>query len=124
LHVIEPLLLASEFQLANFAGVESAEEQLRRQGDELVAEAKEVLRKAGFQAQAEVREGEPRAAVIDRAAQWGADLIVLGSHGRKGLNRMLMGSVAESVARHAGCSVEIVRTGGAKEGSKANKTGR
>jgi nucleotide-binding universal stress UspA family protein len=36
-------------------------------------------------------------------------LIVVGSHGRKGLQRFLLGSVAELVARHADCSVEIVR---------------
>jgi universal stress protein A len=39
-----------------------------------------------------------------------ADLIILGSHGRRGVDRWLLGSVAEAVARHAPCSVEIVRT--------------
>jgi len=38
-----------------------------------------------------------------------ADLIVLGSHGRTGMTRLFMGSVSEAVARHAGCSVQIVR---------------
>jgi len=54
-------------------------------------------------------EGEPRAIILDEAKAWGADLIVLGSHGRHGLDRLLMGSVAESVAVHAHCSVEVVR---------------
>ena len=40
---------------------------------------------------------------------WSADLIVLGSHGRRGWDRFLMGSVAESVAVHAHCSVEVIR---------------
>jgi nucleotide-binding universal stress UspA family protein len=47
--------------------------------------------------------------IVDRAAEWHADLIVLGSHGRHGLDRFLIGSVSEYVARHAPCSVEIVR---------------
>jgi nucleotide-binding universal stress UspA family protein len=54
--------------------------------------------------------GELRSAGFDSAAEWGADLIVVGSHGRRGVQRFLLGSVAEFVARHAKCSVEIVRT--------------
>jgi nucleotide-binding universal stress UspA family protein len=47
--------------------------------------------------------------IIDAAEAWKAELIVIGSHGRKGLQRFLLGSVAESIARHAACSVEIIR---------------
>jgi nucleotide-binding universal stress UspA family protein len=53
--------------------------------------------------------GHPRSAILDSAQAWPADLIVLGSHGRRGIDRLLMGSVAESVALHAHCSVEVVR---------------
>ena len=53
--------------------------------------------------------GEPRAVILDTAKAWPADLIVLGSHGRRGMDRFLMGSVAESVAIHAHCSVEVIR---------------
>jgi len=53
--------------------------------------------------------GEPRALILDEAKEWGADLIVLGSHGRHGLDRMLVGSVSESVALYAHCCVEVVR---------------
>ncbi|HLI62710.1 MAG TPA: universal stress protein [Terriglobales bacterium] len=41
--------------------------------------------------------------------EWHADLIMVGSHGRRAVARMLLGSVAEFVARHAKCSAEIVR---------------
>lgn len=62
----------------------------------------------------EVKLGNPKAKIIDTAVEWHADLIVLGSHGRTGLERFLTGSVADAVARHAHCSVELVRipTGG------------
>ncbi|HTZ49653.1 MAG TPA: universal stress protein, partial [Verrucomicrobiae bacterium] len=40
---------------------------------------------------------------------WKADLIVMGSHGRRGFDRLILGSVSESVALHATCSVELVR---------------
>jgi nucleotide-binding universal stress UspA family protein len=53
--------------------------------------------------------GDPRNAILDQAQGWQADLIVLGSHGRHGLDRMLMGSVSETVAIHAPCSVEVIR---------------
>lgn len=51
----------------------------------------------------------PRAVIIGEAAKWGADLIVVGSHGRHGIERFLLGSVSEGIARHANCSVEVVR---------------
>jgi nucleotide-binding universal stress UspA family protein len=46
---------------------------------------------------------------LSEAAEWEADLIVVGSHGRRGVNRFLLGSVSEAVALHANCSVEIIR---------------
>jgi nucleotide-binding universal stress UspA family protein len=53
--------------------------------------------------------GDPRIVILDEAKEWGADIIVMGSHGRRGFNRLLLGSVSESVAVHAHCSVEVVR---------------
>jgi nucleotide-binding universal stress UspA family protein len=47
--------------------------------------------------------------IFQEAAEWGADLIVAGSHGRRGASRFLLGSVSEPVAFHAKCSVEIIR---------------
>ena len=47
--------------------------------------------------------------ILDKAEKWKADAIVLGSHGRSGFDRTVMGSVSESVALHAKCSVEVIR---------------
>lgn len=49
-------------------------------------------------------------AITEYAEEVGADLIVIGSHGRTGLTRMLIGSVAEKVVRHAKCDVLVVRS--------------
>ena len=57
----------------------------------------------------EVLEGYIKEKILDEAAHWPSDLIVLGSHGRKGISRVLLGSVSEAIARHAHCSVEIVK---------------
>jgi nucleotide-binding universal stress UspA family protein len=57
-------------------------------------------------------EGKPANAITDAARQWGADMIVIGTHGRTGLRRLLLGSVAETVMRQAPCPVVTVRTDG------------
>jgi nucleotide-binding universal stress UspA family protein len=48
-------------------------------------------------------------AILEEAERWDADCIFVGSHGRRGLDRFLLGSVSEAVATHAKCSVEVVR---------------
>ncbi len=48
--------------------------------------------------------------VCTRAAQWPADLVVVGTHGRRGLDRLLLGSVAEAILRHCPVPVLLVRT--------------
>ncbi len=83
-----------------------------KHGRELVQKVERMLNQAGYKTQTTVEEGDPKSKIVDQAAQWKADLIVMGSHGRKGLDRFLLGSVAESVSRHASCSVEIVRIPG------------
>lgn len=54
--------------------------------------------------------GKPSTEIVKAAVEWPADLIVIGSHGRSGLDRLLSGSVAEEVMRHASCDVLIVRS--------------
>ncbi len=53
--------------------------------------------------------GAPKQVILDEAEAWGADLIVVGSHGYSAWDRLLLGSVSNAVAVHAKCSVEIVR---------------
>jgi nucleotide-binding universal stress UspA family protein len=56
-----------------------------------------------------IESGEPSDAILQVAADSGADLIVMGTHGRSGLARALLGSVAESVLRRAACPVLTIR---------------
>lgn len=51
----------------------------------------------------------PQKLIIGEAANWRADLIIVGCHGRRGISRLLIGSVSESVAIHSICSVEVIR---------------
>jgi nucleotide-binding universal stress UspA family protein len=57
----------------------------------------------------EILDGQAKDVILDEAERWGADLIMLGSHGYRGWRRFLLGSVSHAVATHARCSVEIVR---------------
>ena len=57
-----------------------------------------------------VIQGHPKEAILDEAEKWGADLIVVGSHGYRGWQRFLLGSVSQAIASHAHCSVQIVRS--------------
>ncbi len=56
--------------------------------------------------------GSPSTEIVNAAKEWPADLIVIGSHGRGGIGRALLGSVAEDVMRHAPCPVLVVRAKG------------
>lgn len=57
----------------------------------------------------EVLSGSPKGVILEQADAFGADLIVVGSHGYRMLERFLLGSVSQAVALHARCSVLIVR---------------
>lgn len=57
----------------------------------------------------EVLEGYIKDKILETARHWPADLIIMGSHGRRGFTRFLLGSVSEAVVSHAPCSVEIVK---------------
>jgi nucleotide-binding universal stress UspA family protein len=76
---------------------------------EIATRAADELEASGLQVESAIRQGDPRVAIVDEARDWSADLVIVGSHGRSGIERWLMGSVAEHVVRHAPCSVEVVR---------------
>jgi len=80
-----------------------------KEAEQLVTSVAGRLRATGFTTSVATPDADARRAIVDAATEWPADLIVIGSHGRTGLDRFLLGSVAESVMRHAPCSVEIVR---------------
>jgi nucleotide-binding universal stress UspA family protein len=87
----------------------SKQHQSFENAKQLAARVARQLQAAGFRTTTETPDTDPRHGIIDCAAQRNADLIVMGSHGRRGVERLLLGSVAEAVVRHAPCSVEIVR---------------
>lgn len=103
------------------------EEQRRAARSEL---AKLVARftKRGVRIRAVLQEGSAHRVIVDCAKRLRADLIVMGTHGRTGVSRVLLGSVAETVVRHAHCPVLTMRLGarGARKrrSSKERRTPR
>jgi nucleotide-binding universal stress UspA family protein len=87
---------------------------MRESSNKLLAEARSEAEKAGVRAETQLLELDERSQrisdrIANEAAAWPADLIVLGTHGRRGMDRLVLGSVAEGVARTATAPVMLVR---------------
>ena len=113
LHVLQPVDTVPPPEMAQgYAPELEGEKQPART---LVERIAAELRGSGFTAKPDVRIGEVANTILDQAAEWHADLIAVGSHGQRSIHNFLLGSVAESVAHRAGCSVAIVRTAASKQ---------
>ncbi|HUD23542.1 MAG TPA: universal stress protein [Acidobacteriaceae bacterium] len=108
LHVLQPLGLMAPPEMAIGYAPELADQ--KQPAHQLVERIADQFRSAEFKAQTAVEAGDVRECILDTAAEWHANLIVVGSHGTSGIQRFLLGSVAEFVAHHAKCSVQIFRT--------------
>lgn len=86
---------------------------------EAISSAEQVLTSAGLNAHGVVLSGNAKEVILEEARKWNADLIVVGSHGRRGFKRFLLGSVSDAVAMNAHCSVVVVRGSGRSRGRRA-----
>lgn len=95
------------------------EKVAREHGTRILADYAETVREYCKNCTAEIETdllfGSPDSRIVEAAEQMNADLIVLGSHGYNAWERLLLGSVSDSVVRHAPCSVLVVRRGQDKE---------
>lgn len=106
------IALYSEVYVPASEQVEKIMDDQRKYHEELVSRMELQLRDRGFKTSGRVLIGDPRETIIEMAKREGADLIVVGSHGRSGLTKLLMGSVASHVVTHAPCDVLVVRPKG------------
>jgi len=110
LHVLDLVTFSTDTP----SGFAAYEEALRVGGEQMLSDASDVAEKAGVKCETELLELEERGRRIAEeiagdAEQWRAELIVIGTHGRRGLNRLFLGSVAESLVRIAPAPVLLVR---------------
>lgn len=99
------------FQLGGAIHAQSQEEESTRAARD-VERAADALRDAvpDLEVSTVTLEGPPDEKVVEEAARWHADLVLVGSHGKGAAKRLLLGSVSQTVAANAPCSVEIVRS--------------
>ena len=108
LHIVP----TTEFGMLPASYYEAEAEAANMLAQAAVKAAMEVVQQhktTGLNVTTVTKTGFAKSVILDEAEKWGADLIVLGSHGYKGLQRFFLGSVSQAVATHAPCSVEIVR---------------
>ena len=125
---IRLISVVDDFVVAqNFEGYINAEDllgALRESGKKAIANALALARKHSIKADSVLYEsvGNDVANIVNREAKkWKADLIVMGTHGRSGINRMMFGSAAEQILRTTTVSVLIVRAGAVKKRAAAKK---
>ena len=108
LNVYEPIVRSA------LHGVIDLTQAMREEGEQIIAGALDVARKAGVEARTRVIDAVGRrvaSVITEEAEAEGADLIVLGTHGRRGLEHLVLGSVAEGVARRAKVPLLLIRKG-------------
>lgn len=107
LHVLQPISVSTPPQMARSFIPELEGEKKRAQ--ELLDTVARRIAQVGFKVESSMEQGDPREAIIDAAMQRHTDLIIIGSRGGGDVSRFFLGSVAESVIRHAPYSVQVVR---------------
>jgi nucleotide-binding universal stress UspA family protein len=110
--VVDPIVVAGTAPPSPAADLALAE--MEREARRLVKDAVAAAKAAGVEASGDMRLGVPYEEILRYAKAAGGDAIVVGTHGRTGVRRFFMGSVAESVLREARCPVIVV-----KEAAKA-----
>jgi universal stress protein A len=108
LHIIEPVPIPPVDTSLNYVEVEEVlEEAAKKDLNALMSS----LQAEGVNVDGTMEIGKTADIVLDKAAELNANFIIMGSHGRKGLNRLIMGSVADAVIRKSDCPVLIVKSG-------------
>ncbi|MDJ1430708.1 universal stress protein [Halostagnicola sp. A-GB9-2] len=111
LHVVDP---ADQSSYTSMTGAPTVETQATKRRQEervesLFDDAQHIADEYGVVLSTEMRTGDPAKTVATVAEEGNFDLIVVGSHGREGVTRILLGSVAERIVRRAPVPVTIVR---------------
>jgi nucleotide-binding universal stress UspA family protein len=84
-------------------------DQLRAEGQQILEKGAEAIAAQGYQVRQVFREGDPATEILELAQSEGVGLIVVGSHGRTGMRRFLLGSVSDKITTHAPCSVLVIK---------------
>lgn len=92
------------------ATLPSHDGERRREAQDAVERVRQALAEQGLRVDGRLAEGRPDQAIVETATRESADLIVMGSHGRTGLDRILMGSISERVLNQSNCPVLVTHS--------------
>ena len=110
LHVVEPIVPAVGYSgLAEPMPIADISEQLEDSAERELPQLAECDELSGLEVEEVIVHGDPAAEIVRVASEREVDLIVVSSHGRTGLGRIIFGSTAEAVVRHAICPVLVVK---------------
>jgi nucleotide-binding universal stress UspA family protein len=110
LHVVEPIVPAIGYTgLADPMPIADISDQLEDSAERELPKLTDCEELNGLEVEEVIVHGEAAAEIVRVAGEREADLIVISSHGRTGLGRMIFGSTAEAVVRHASCPVLVVK---------------
>lgn len=109
LHVVDPVDAVYRAEASGPVEAERWVEAARESADALLADARERAAARGVDVDTEIRIGKPVREIVELADESDVDHIVVGSHGRTGAARLVLGSVAESVVRRSSVPVTVVR---------------
>jgi|GEM_PF-88514 len=104
------IIAATDFACELYAEAPEVGEELIRKAKGHLEAGRQEADRVGVQTECFVREGFAYQAILDFAKENGTQMIIMGSHGRTGIKRLLMGSAAEKVISHSSCPVLIVKT--------------
>jgi nucleotide-binding universal stress UspA family protein len=119
LHVLVPVHIYASPVFVDPSGYDEVYAQVRKRAEERLRPIAEQARLCGVETSVHVRVGTPAEEILSMARDFGAGLIVVGTHGRKGLAHVVLGSTAEKVVRLASCPVFVVKESHAPAGVKA-----
>lgn len=108
LHIVEPIVYPADFSFGQVS-IPAMEEEIRKHSEEQLNELVEKEIPEGMKSTAIIRIGKPFIEIVEVAKSENADLIVISSHGRTGMDHVLFGSTADKVVRKAPCPVLTIR---------------
>lgn len=122
-HVLEPILLDESCEV-NFLPL------LAANAEQVKFEAKALVRHVALKIRTHLKsthveevvlEGHPKESILALAKEWPADAIVVGSHGRRGISQLIMGSVSSAIVQNAPCTITVVRLSEADKHKAVNE---
>jgi nucleotide-binding universal stress UspA family protein len=109
LYVIDPVYAVYEAEARGPTAAGEWHDRMTEEAEAICAEAREQAEERGCEVESAVETGRPARAILSYVDEHDVDHVIMGSHGREGVSRLVLGSVAEQVMRQSPVPVTVVR---------------